>query len=75
MQMFHGVRYYAVHSRSVGTFGGRAKAATLKIYDGQCANSPLFDEIPSDELLTKLQQYRRDRAALQSLLEQVLAQR
>lgn len=40
MTIWHGTRLYAVHSRDVGTFGGRAKRATIKIYDGSCANSP-----------------------------------
>jgi hypothetical protein len=38
--IWHGIRLYAVDSRDVGTFGGRAKRATIKIYDGSCANSP-----------------------------------
>lgn len=40
MKLYHGIRLYAVDSRDVGRFGGRAKRATIKIYDGSCANSP-----------------------------------
>jgi hypothetical protein len=40
MKIHHGIRLYAVDSRDVGTFGGKAPRATIKIYDGSCANSP-----------------------------------
>ncbi len=40
MTIYHGIRLYAVDSRDVGTFGGRAPRATVKIYDGSCANRP-----------------------------------
>lgn len=40
MTMFHGTRFYAVRSRDIGTFGGRAKQATIKIYRSNNANSP-----------------------------------
>lgn len=40
MKLYHGIRLYAVDSRDVGTFGGRATRATIKIYDGSCANTP-----------------------------------
>ncbi len=38
---WHGTRLYAFYSRDVGKFGGRAKHATIKIYDGSNAASPL----------------------------------
>lgn len=40
MKISHGVRLYAVDSRDVGTFGGRAAKASIKIYDGSCATVP-----------------------------------
>ncbi len=40
MKMYHGVRLYAVDSRDIGTFGGHRARATIKIYDGSCANTP-----------------------------------
>lgn len=40
MQMTHGTQFYAVKSRTVGTFGGRAPTATIKIYRAHAANSP-----------------------------------
>ena len=40
MMIYHGIRLYAVDSRDVGTFGGKAKRVSIKIYDGSCANSP-----------------------------------
>jgi len=30
--MYHGSRFYTVRSRDVGTFGGRARQASIKIY-------------------------------------------
>lgn len=36
----HGLLYYAVDSRDVGTFGGKAKASTIKIYDTRDCGSP-----------------------------------
>lgn len=41
MKMFHGLRFYAVRSHSIGIFGSRAKRATIKIYRSNCANSPV----------------------------------
>jgi hypothetical protein len=38
--MFYGNNFYAVKSRDVGTFGGRAKKETIKIYRSSNANSP-----------------------------------
>ena len=40
MEMFHGLKFYAVRSRNVGTFGGRAKNTTIKIYRSDNANNP-----------------------------------
>ena len=40
MTIYHGIRLYAVDSRDIGTFGGVARRATIKIYDGSCANKP-----------------------------------
>ena len=40
MTMFHGTTLYAVHSRDVGTFGGRAARATIKIYDTRDCGTP-----------------------------------
>jgi len=40
--MHHGMIYYAVDSRDVGTFGGRAKPATIKIYDTRDCGQPLL---------------------------------
>jgi hypothetical protein len=39
-KIYHGTRLYAVDSRDVGTFGGRAKRATIKIYDGSNMATP-----------------------------------
>jgi hypothetical protein len=40
MKIWHGIRLYAVDSRDVGTFGGRAARATIKIYDGSDCGTP-----------------------------------
>ena len=40
MTIFHGTLFYAVRSRTVGTFGGRAAKATVKIYHSSNAGSP-----------------------------------
>lgn len=40
MKIYHGNLFYAVSSRDVGTFGGKAKQVTIKIYHGNNANSP-----------------------------------
>jgi hypothetical protein len=40
MTMYHGNLFYAVKSRDVGTFGGHAKSATIKIYRSTAANFP-----------------------------------
>jgi hypothetical protein len=39
--MHHGMLYYAVDSRDIGTFGGRAKSSTIKIYDTRNCGRPL----------------------------------
>lgn len=38
--MYHGLKFYAVHSRDVETFRSRAKQVTIKIYRSNNANSP-----------------------------------
>lgn len=55
MKIWHGIRLYAVDSRDVGTFGDRGSRATIKIYDGSCANFPrttisgaMVDKVRSD---------------------------
>lgn len=40
MDMYHGTRLYAVYGRDIGTFGGRAKRPSLKIYDGSDCATP-----------------------------------
>jgi hypothetical protein len=65
--MFHGVRYYAVYGRN------GAKTPSLKVYDGQCANSPLREIpcIPNNELVARLKTFRGDRHAMQAELERI----
>jgi hypothetical protein len=51
-KIYHGTRLYAVDGRDVGTFGGRAKRATIKIYDGSNAASPRT--VISGEMVAKV---------------------
>lgn len=39
--MHHGIVYYAIDSRDVGTFGGWAKSSTIKIYDTRDCGRPI----------------------------------
>ena len=66
MRLYHGITLYAVDSRDVGTFGGKAKRATIKIYDGSCANSPRTTI--SGEMVSKI---RRDCAGPHCLREDI----
>jgi hypothetical protein len=70
MLMFHGTTHYAVHGRSVGTFRGRDKNATIKVYDGSDMSSPRLTV--SGELVAPMHQrlcvIRKDRAAVQAYL-------
>jgi len=38
--MFHGNHFYAVKFRDVGTFGGKAKQQTIKIYRSSNSSTP-----------------------------------
>lgn len=40
MIMYQGLQFYAVKSRTVGTFGGKPKNTTIKIYRSNNAGSP-----------------------------------
>ena len=75
MRIYHGIRLYAVDSRDVGTFGGRAKRASIKIYDGSCANSPRTT-ISESPLLAQvrrdLQANAGDRLAVNDYLRKLL---
>jgi hypothetical protein len=75
MMMFHGSTLYAVHSRTVGTFGGKAARATIKVYDTRDCGSPVLTV--SGELtsiaLGKLREHRGDREAVQAYLTSILA--
>jgi hypothetical protein len=70
MMMFHGIRHYAVYGRDVGTFGGRDKNPTIKVYDGSCANSPRLTV--SGELVEKMHRrlcvIRNDRQLVEAYL-------
>jgi hypothetical protein len=73
--MFHGIRHYAVYSRDVGTFRGRAKNATIKVYDGSCANSPrvtVSGEYCS-RMSERLCEIRKDRNRVEDYLNGVIA--
>lgn len=52
MRFYHGTRFYAVDSRTISLFGGRAGRATIKIYDSSSrANVPII-EIAGDTVKT-----------------------
>jgi hypothetical protein len=71
MLMFHGTTHYAVYGRSVGTFGGRDKNATIKVYDGSNMARPQLTI--SGALVATVHQrlcmIRKDRAAVQAYLD------
>lgn len=62
-KMFHGVLFYASHGRSVGTFGGRAKTATVKIYRSNDAGSPACTIEQPAEFLARMAECGEDRTA------------
>jgi hypothetical protein len=70
MTLFHGTLLYAVYGRNVGTFGGRAKASSLKIYDTRNCGSALKEIpcIPNNELVAQLRALRGDRQGTQDYL-------
>jgi hypothetical protein len=69
--IYHGIRHYAVHSRDVGTFGGRAKRATIKVYDSSNCGQPLLTV--SGELVAKmLEDLGNPNATLREFREQYL---
>lgn len=58
----HGIRLYAVDSRDVGMLGGRAARATIKVYDGSCANSPrvtISDRSQLPQIRSDLKEFNR----------------
>lgn len=74
--MHHGTINYAVDSRDVGTFGGRAKRSTIKIYDTRNCGQPIVTisgesvRVMRDKLATMFERSER-----QAYFEAIIAKR
>jgi hypothetical protein len=69
----HGLRFYAVRSRDVGTFGCKAAHATIKIYRSNNANSPactLYTFPQMEEFLGLILECGADRNKCDSVMEE-----